>query len=295
MLMKRQQQHGIALVIVLWIITLLAIMAGSFAYSMRTETTLAVHAVEQARARALAEAGIAFAALNLLITPDPEDPWPIEGSVREWTFGQGVAQISVIDAAGKIDLNNGKRELLVGLLESAGVAADEAVALVDKIEDFRDADDATRLNGAEDDDYEAAGLLAGAKDAPFERVDELMQVLGMTPALYQQIAAALTVFSRQPGVNPEAASAQVLYAIPDVDAQLIDDYLQLREQALAEDQPLPPAPPLGAYLARKKGIAYHVTIDAVLQSGAKTVVEAVIARRRRPEQAYSISSWREDK
>jgi len=43
------------LVIVLWIVTLLAVMAGSFAYSMRTETRLATSAVERSQARALAE------------------------------------------------------------------------------------------------------------------------------------------------------------------------------------------------------------------------------------------------
>ena len=49
-------QRGMVLVIVLWIVTLLAVMAGGFAYSMRVETRLATSAVEWAQARALAEA-----------------------------------------------------------------------------------------------------------------------------------------------------------------------------------------------------------------------------------------------
>ena len=41
------------------------------------------------------------------------------------------------------------------------------------------------LNGAEDEDYLAAGFLDGAKDGPLEAVEELQQVMGMTYELYQ--------------------------------------------------------------------------------------------------------------
>lgn len=44
-------------------------------------------------------------------------------------------------------------------------------------------------------DYEQAGLLAGSKDAPFERIEELQQVMGMTPTLYQVLTRYFTVNS----------------------------------------------------------------------------------------------------
>ena len=47
--------------------------------------------------------------------------------------------------------------------------------------------------GFTDDEYEAAGRNYGAKDGPFDSVEELLQLLGMTPALYQRLAPALTV------------------------------------------------------------------------------------------------------
>ena len=47
----RHSQNGMVLVIVLWIMTLLAVMAGGFAYSMRIETRLATSTVERAQAR----------------------------------------------------------------------------------------------------------------------------------------------------------------------------------------------------------------------------------------------------
>src|SRR5512143_2122568 len=95
------RQRGMILVIVLWIITLLSVMAGSFAYSMRMETRLAAYGVGQAQARALAEAGVAYAALQVLAPADqPSDaqPWPVDGSEREWRFGQGQLRIAVTDA-----------------------------------------------------------------------------------------------------------------------------------------------------------------------------------------------------
>ena len=78
--------------------------------------------------------------------------------------------MSIQDEDGKIDLNAAPDELLRGLFVSAGLDEDAGAALVDAIVDFRDEDDLTRLNGAEDRDYADAGLPYGAKDAPFEAV-----------------------------------------------------------------------------------------------------------------------------
>jgi general secretion pathway protein K len=47
--------------------------------------------------------------------------------------------------------------------------------LVDAILDWRDEDDLHLVNGAEDPDYKAAGLPYGAKDGPFDSLEELQQ------------------------------------------------------------------------------------------------------------------------
>ena len=56
---------------------------------------------------------------------------------------------------------------------------------MDAIADFRDPDDLRRLNGAEDADYQSAGLKHGAKDGPFKAIEELQQVLGVDHDLYK--------------------------------------------------------------------------------------------------------------
>ena len=153
---SKHGEQGIALVVVLWIVTLLSVMAASFAYSMRTETSLATFAMERAQARALAEAAIAYAAQKLLLQPDPESPWPVEGTPKTWRFGGGEVSISVVESTGKIDLNHANRELLAGLLSNEGLADDEIDTLLDAIEDWRDPDDLRRLQGAEDAHIEQA-------------------------------------------------------------------------------------------------------------------------------------------
>lgn len=288
----RGDSRGIALVAVLWVVSLLSVMAASFSYATRTETRLTTNALERAQARALAEAGVSYAAAHLLPAPDPEDPWPIQGSPRLWRFGPGEVRISVVDSVGRIDLNHADRELLGGLLRDEGLADDEAEMLLDAIEDWRDPDTLKRLNGAEEDDYLAAGRGAGPKNAPFESIEELQQVLGVGPELYARLAPYLTVVGHK-GLNPEAASLRLLQTVPDVDVALVEAYVAERDAAIAEGLPPPPPPPLGAYLSRAKGLAYHMLVEVILDSGARTQVQAVITQARRPGQVFHIMSWQD--
>ncbi len=68
-------------------------------------------------------------------------------------------------------------------------------------------------------EYAQAGLKGRPANYPFQSTEELQLVLGMRPELYQRIAPMITVYSRQPGVNPHLASRAVLLAIPGVTAE----------------------------------------------------------------------------
>ena len=56
---KIKQHKAFALVLVLWVLSLLTIMAGSFALTMRRESTIVAGIKDNAGAAAVAEAGIA--------------------------------------------------------------------------------------------------------------------------------------------------------------------------------------------------------------------------------------------
>ena len=131
------RKNGMVLVIVLWIMTLLAVMAGGFAYSMRIETRLATGTVERAQARALAEAGMAYA-LAWQLDPEAQKQWPANGDWRAWSFGGGRLRIQVVDAGGLVNLNTANSELLKALLAAAGVDPQDQDRLADAIQDWRD-------------------------------------------------------------------------------------------------------------------------------------------------------------
>lgn len=289
-------ERGIALVVVLWTIVLLTVMAASFAYTIRIESTLTANVVGRAKARALAEAGIAYVAFDLLHPPQLRRFMP-DGATYPWRFGAGTVMISVRDISGFIDLNTANRDLLKGLLAFAGVPGERLDPLLDAIEDWRDTDNLPRLHGAEDKAYQAAGLPYGPKNGPFEDIAELQQVLGMSSALYQRIEKSLTVFSQQSGINPAAAPKEVLLSIPGVNPDVIMNYLAERKarQVAGETPPLPPIG--GPYLAPAGGQAYRVRAKAKLEGGESVIIEAVIS----PGSGmggvipYSVvSQWRED-
>jgi general secretion pathway protein K len=103
--------------------------------------------------------------------------------------GDAAVAIAVTDVGGLVDLNAASASLLEWLLRGLGVAPDKAVALAAAIVDFRDEDDVPAVNGAESAAYHAAGLAHGPKNAPFETLTELDQVLGMDLALLNRLRA----------------------------------------------------------------------------------------------------------
>ncbi len=228
--------RGIALILVLWVITLLSVMALGLTAVQRTESTLTANALAGARFRAAADAGIAYAALNLL-APQASDPeaaatdaegqdvvWLPDGTPHAWTFADVPLAISVQNEGSRIDINQADADVLTALFTVLGVSDDISAALADGILDWRDADDLKSLNGAEDPDYAAEGLPYGAKDGPFMSVEELRQVMGISQDLYRRLAPEVTVDSGKAKLDEQFASAVVLAAVQGVtleEAQLV--------------------------------------------------------------------------
>ena len=296
--------RGIALIVVLWGVTLLAVVAASFTTTTRTETKLARNLLDNAKARALADAGAQRAVLALLnpqsdgmedLLPAGEGNWWLDGVPRRFRFGDGEVWVSVQDEGGKIDLNRAPDDLLRGLFRSVGLDEDKANALVDAIADFRDADDLRRLNGAEDDDYRAAGLPWGAKDRPFEAVEELERVFGMTPRLYRAVASFLTVHSARGKIDLMSAPREVLLAVPGVDAGEVDALLAARAaiEGPIGREPLPLLTGARGYFSMSGRRVFTVRAEAHTESGAVFVREAVVRLTRDPAKPFRFLAWRQ--
>jgi general secretion pathway protein K len=152
------------------------------------------------------------------------------------------------------------------------------------IVDWRDSDSFSQPSGgAEDPQYAAAELPYGAKDAPFETVGEVEQVLGMTPALYEAVAAHLTVYSGQSAPDQRFASGEVLQAL-GVDPTAI----------LAERERNAPALGDGSIVGGGSG-TYSIDSRARLADGRQAVLRAVVRAGPSgvPGAAYAPLRWEE--
>ena len=108
------RQRGVALLIVLWGCTLLAIMLGGFAALARTEGLQARYQFAQTRAHYAAEAGM-VRAIEGLQTTDPDARWIADGRPYVFTFDDARVNITVVDEDGKVDLNAASDQVLTGL------------------------------------------------------------------------------------------------------------------------------------------------------------------------------------
>lgn len=292
---RTDRRRGFALIAVLWGVMILAVISLAVMRLGKTDAKLASNAVAGAEAAALAEAGINRAALALS-SDDFDDRWRADGRRYDWGFGDGRVSISIIDEAGKIDLNFAEVELLESLFRSLGVEDARAAALADAVEDFRDEDNLKSLNGAEDRDYRAAGYAHGAKDDPFEHVSELRQVFGMTSELFALLVPLVTTYSESASVDIWTAPAAVLRAIPELDRDELDRFLARRIEAVTEAEldaiPLPLGSAAEDFIdPGSGGFAFSVRAKAESGSGAIFVREAVILLGDGPEGAFSVAEW----
>lgn len=286
-------QSGIALVVVLWVVTLLTVIASSFVYSARSNIQITANLAGRVRAQALAEAGVQRGLHELLKPATDGERWKAEGRPYAFDLGEGKITVTLVDESTFIDLNAAPENLLLGLLLSTGMEEGEAQGLLDKIEDWRDGDDLARAAGAEKDEYEAAGLRYGPANADFHTVEDLKSVLGMTPQIYERIAGALTVHTATPGINSALAPRQVLLAVPGVTAEEVDAYLQLRAEALAAGASPPPFPQAVAFSAARAGIVYNLRSQAALSDGTVFVREAVAKLTGDSRRPFGFLDWRE--
>jgi general secretion pathway protein K len=288
----RHRQGGVALVLVLWVVTLLAVIAGNFAFSMRNEAQIARNFLSTAQARAFADAGVHRAWHELMKPPSDALRWQADGLPREFNFQGAVLRVTLEDESGKIDINTASDALLMGLLMSVGLNADASTKLLDAILDWRDADKLRRLHGAEEEDYRAAGKSYVPSNAPFETVDELRRVLGMTSALFRKLTPAVTVHSKQMGINTTVAPPAALLAIPGSSPVLVEQYLTLRQGLLASGQKVPVFPGAGAFASASTGMpTFMARSEARLPDGSVFVRLAAARVTPDPKRPVTVLRW----
>jgi len=242
---------------VLWGAVVMSVIAAAAARQATSTAAVVNAAAELTRARALADGGVragwtAFA----------------DGRINElgrlWTCrsGEDVLFVRVRPEASRIDINVATEEMLSALYEAAGM---EAVAA----QKLAAATVAYRSHGEEIDETIAApteGVIEAPPSGlpapgPFEKVEELGYVPGMTAALYRVIAGDITVHSRALDIDRRFASALVQRAL---------------DRALLRNGADVAAEPDAVGIPSFEGSLMNVRAVAVTASGAVHVRQAVI-------------------
>ncbi len=289
------RQRGIAFIVVLWLLALLAILLGSFALLSRSEHMQARHFHDATRARYLAEAGIALAAHGLSV-PDPAERWLPDGRQYTATYDDAELEIRIVDESGKLDINAADLTLLTAFFEAQGLEVDAAAALAAAIVDWRDPDELLTPNGAELDDYEAAGLTYGPANAPFTLLTELQQVLGMDYELFSRVEPYLTVLTGLSVPNMGFAQAPVLQILPGIDPGLAQQIIEMRHAFDPLTGGAPPLLPDGTPAVASGGTGtYSIAARATLPNGAWTELDVTVRLGGGAPSglAYTVLRWQE--
>ena len=279
---EQKRQSGAALLLVLWLVALLTALIGAFALTARMEAMQGRVISRGAVAQEVARAGVEYALVRVA-DPRPETRWLPDGRSYRWSYAGSELEVRIVDETGKVDLNQAEQPLLSQLMQAVGLPREQAEPLAAAIVDWRDPDPLTQpAGGAEDPEYASTDLEYGAKDAAFETVAEVEQVLGMTPEIYARLAQYLTIYSGRAMPDATYAPAPVLTAMGQDPAMV----LAQRQMAGAAGQ---------NQLVGSGSGTYSIESRATLAEGREAVLRTVVRAGGNPVlgSAYSMLRWEE--
>ena len=202
---RKRSRAGIALVIVMISIFVLTVLAAGFAFSMKVETQLAVHANNETELQWLGRSGVQYARWVLSLQGscpmEPYDalsqPWATglpsglcatNGGLAEVRsevhLGHGYFTWKITDLERKWNINTANEFLLQQALLLMGVDPSEMTPVINSILDWIDPDDNQRIQGTESEYYQSLEPPYEAKNGPIDDLSELLLIRGVTQDLY---------------------------------------------------------------------------------------------------------------
>ena len=236
----RTGERGFALVAVLLVLAVLGVIGAEFAFSMRLEASAVraykdgvagMHLAEAGIEQAIREIAADFALAGACRDGDPVRFYASDRTPRpplprkDIALGNGSFEYEISDEEARLNVNASPPERLDRLLSSLGIQKIERDTIVDSIQDWRDANEEHRLNGAESDYYLKQPVAYRSRNANLESVYELLQIRGVTEALFRGtdahagLVGQLTVKTPGP-VNINTAGAHVMRALGLSDAEI---------------------------------------------------------------------------
>lgn len=208
----RRDERGFALVAVLLVLAVVGSLGAEFAYSTRLEATavrtwkeniIAGHLAEAAVDAAVREivAAQAAGAQDVVVAMDEDglltfytraNPTATSFVARprqpreRVALGPGHYSYRITDESARLNVNVASPVSLDRLLQELGLDKSDRDVIVDSIQDWMDGNEEYRANGAESEDYYLKlSVPYRARNGFLESVSELLQIRGVTPALFR--------------------------------------------------------------------------------------------------------------
>jgi general secretion pathway protein K len=284
---RQHSSDGFIVVAVLWILAALATLAMTYGiYVKATAFALADYDV-RLQAQGLAMAAVELAVYRLTENPQAQ---PAQGGFA-FRLGNAAVAVDFRSESGRIDLNFAPRQLLVGLFTVLGSEQKAAEDFADRIIAWR-----TPASGVADSEasfYRAAGKSYGPRRGPFQHLNELGLVLGMTPDLVNRALPYLTVYSGQAEVNVFNAAPEVLAALPGLTPGRIQILLAQRDGA-PQDIVNAQLGVAAQYVTAQSSKANRITVDVRLDGNRRIRSEAVVLLLDDGADPFRVLSWRDD-
>ncbi|MCG8043869.1 MAG: type II secretion system protein GspK [Candidatus Thiodiazotropha endolucinida] len=281
------RNRGVALILVLWMVALLTIIAASFSTQSKVESRLAGNSKDALQAKLLAESGFSRAVMELMVI-SPQQRWNFNGQLYQLQTAQGELEVSIRNASGLLDLNKASSDQLNRLFGLISDDPEERNALVDRLHDWRDADDLRRLNGAEDKDYRAAGYDYATAGKDLTSLEELAYVMGFDAARVNRLRPYVTLNSDTATVDYRFASEQ-LTALLTSTGQSGSELTEALDQLDSELADLDLSQ--GGGTSQSK--VFRIEVNARTKQGGHARIVADVGLKNRGRIPYSIHSWYE--
>jgi general secretion pathway protein K len=293
-------RRGTILITVLWAIALLSALAMAAAVSFRGFAGIAAVGRDRVQGDALLTAGLEMAAGAV----SGLGGQPLTDREIAIDLSTGTVRARFSDEGGRIDVGKAPAAVLAALLRAAGAPQQQADGVAQEIVRWRR--NAGRSNagqsavtGADSRNEPATNDLAATDPAakpetgqPFADVREVAQVPGMMPQWLAAMAPLATVFGSDT-VNPLAAPAGVIAALPGVNRVQLESFLAVRRSSPADAERLKAT--LGQaspYLAVKPQRVVAVELTAALADGYAAAARAVIVLLPQDSQPYRVLVWK---
>jgi general secretion pathway protein K len=292
---RRPDERGFALLVVLLVLALVAVVSGEFAYSMRLEaaavraykngiigTHLAETALEQAIREIVADAPLVAEDDDGLLTFYTADRRALPRLRRtKAELGGGQYSYRITDEEARLNVNTSPPDRIDRLLLALGVEREVRDTIGDSIQDWRDANEEHRANGAESEDYYLKlPTPYRSHNANLESIAELQQIKGVTPAIYNGskdhpgLVDVVTVRSSG-AVNMNTAGPAVLTALGLSTAEITEI-----QQSRHNSGPSPNVP--GKFGGRNLGVAtqtFRVEAEGIVDDRVAARLTAIVQKR----------------